>query len=229
MASDYRPGSFQFLPVIIKNLLIINGLVWLSQITVGRDIFPFEQHFALFYFTSYYYEFWQVFTYMFLHSSQSIMHILYNMFALWMFGSTLENLWGPKRFLLFYLICGVGAAFVNMGAMAVDVAKWNELLMSGVISKPEYYMKLNTPTVGASGAVMGIIAAFAYTFPNKEIFVFLFPVKAKWLLLGMVLLDLFGGFSNQQSNIAHFAHLGGAAFGIIIVMIWNKKNRRTFY
>ena len=231
MASDYRPGSFQFLPIVIKNLLIINGLVWLAQITVGRDMFPIEQNFALFYFTSYYFEYWQVFTYMFLHSSQSFMHILFNMFALWMFGSTLENLWGPKRFLLFYLICGVGAAFVNMGAMAVDVAKWTEMLNSGVLSESGYYMRLNTPTVGASGAVMGIIAAFAYTFPNKELFIFPipFPIKAKWALLGMVLLDLFGGFSSQQSNIAHFAHIGGAAFGIIIVMIWNKKNRRTFY
>lgn len=231
MARDIRPGSFQVLPIVIKNLLIINGLVWLAQITVGRDLYPIEDWFALHFYESYYFKPWQVFTYMFLHSSSSFMHILFNMFALWMFGSTLENLWGSKRFLIFYLICGIGAAFVHMAAMAYDVSQLEKLLLAGEIRPEDFYGKMNIPTVGASGAIMGIFAAFAYTFPNSQLFIFPipFPIKAKWALLGLVVIDLFGGFSSQQSNVAHFAHLGGAAFGIIIVMLWNKRNRRTFY
>jgi membrane associated rhomboid family serine protease len=148
-----------------------------------------------------------------------------------MFGSTLENLWGPKRFLIFYLLCGIGAAFVHMVALGYDVSKLAELYNQGQISDETFYGNMNIPTMGASGAVMGIFAAFAYTFPNTQMLILPipFPIKAKWALLGMVVLDLFGGVSNQQSGIAHFAHLGGAAVGIVLVMIWNKKNRNTFY
>jgi membrane associated rhomboid family serine protease len=153
------------------------------------------------------------------------------MFALWMFGSTLENLWGPVRFLTFYLLCGIGAAVVHMGALWYDISQLEPLFRQGLISAEQFEMALNVPTMGASGAVMGIFAAFAYTFPNSEmlIFPFPFPIKAKWALLGLALMDLFGGISSQQSGIAHFAHLGGAAFGILLVMIWNRGNRRMFY
>jgi membrane associated rhomboid family serine protease len=231
MASDIRPGSFQVLPTVIKNLIIINGLVWLAQITIGDDLFSMENNFALHYFKSIFYKPWQFFTYMFLHSPGNFFHILFNMFALWMFGSTLENLWGPKRFLLFYILCGLGAAFVHMLAMGYDLSKLELLYSQGQISPENFYGNLNVPTLGASGAVMGIFAAFAFTFPNSQLFIFPipFPIKAKWALLGLVALDLFGGFSTDQRGIAHFAHIGGAIVGIILVMIWNKKNRRTFY
>ena len=231
MHTGIRPGGFSVLPVVVKNLLIINGLVWLAQITVGRDLVGMEDMFALHFWESAYFKPWQPLTYMFMHSSQSFFHILFNMFALWMFGSTLENLWGPKRFLLFYLLCGVGAALVHLGALWYDVSKAKTLLASGVISPDFYQETLNIPTLGASGAVMGIFAAFAYTFPNSQMFIMPipFPIKAKWALLGLVALDLFGGVSNSQGGIAHFAHLGGAAFGILLLMIWNKKTRRTFY
>lgn len=231
MHTGIRPGGFSVLPVIVKNLLIINGLVWLAQMTVGRNLIGMEDNFALHFWESPYFKPWQPLTYMFLHSSQSFFHILFNMFALWMFGSTLENLWGPKRFLLFYLLCGVGAALVHMGALWYDVNGAKSLLESGVIGPESYYEILNVPTLGASGAVMGIFAAFAYTFPNSQMFIMPipFPIKAKWALLGLVALDLFGGVSNSQGGIAHFAHLGGAAFGILLLMIWNKKTRRTFY
>ena len=222
MASEIRPGSFQVLPTIIKNLIIINGLVWLAQITIGQQVFPMEDRLALHYFRSPLYEPWQFLTYMFLHDPGSPFHILFNMFALWMFGSTLENLWGAKRFLLFYLVCGFGAGLVQMAANAYDLSRMNVF---------EYHAYLNIPTLGASGAVMGIFAAFAYTFPNSQLLILPipFPIKAKWALLGMVALDLFGGISSQQSGIAHFAHIGGALVGIVLVMLWNKKNRRTFY
>ncbi len=231
MDSDIRPGRFQVLPVVIKNLLIINGLVWLAQITIGQDLISIEDLFALHHFSSQYYHPWQYITYMFLHSSESFFHILFNMFALWMFGSTLENLWGPGRFLIFYLVCGLGAGITQALALTYDITQYTAMFDAGRMSAEELYMMVNVPTLGASGAVMGIFAAFAYTFPNTQMIILPipFPIKAKWALLGLAVLDLLGGVSSSSTGIAHFAHLGGAAVGIVIVMIWNRNNRRHFY
>ncbi len=231
MESDIRPGRFQVLPVVIKNLIIINALVWLAQITVGRDLISIEDLFALHHFSSPYYHFWQFITYMFLHSSESFFHILFNMFALWMFGSTLENLWGPARFLAFYIVCGLGAGITQALALTYDISQYNTMYELGQISIDQLYMLVNVPTLGASGAVMGIFAAFAYTFPNSQMIILPipFPIKAKWALLGLAVLDVLGGISSESTGIAHFAHLGGAAVGIIIVLIWNRKNRKHFY
>jgi membrane associated rhomboid family serine protease len=231
MQSDIRPGRFQVLPVVIKNLIIINALVWLAQITVGRDLISIEDLFALHHFSSPYYHFWQFITYMFLHSSESFFHILFNMFALWMFGSTLENLWGPARFLAFYIVCGLGAGITQALALTYDISQYNAAYELGQISVDQLYMLINVPTLGASGAVMGIFAAFAYTFPNSQMIILPipFPIKAKWALLGLAVLDIVGGLSSESTGIAHFAHLGGAAVGIVIVLIWNRKNRNHFY
>jgi membrane associated rhomboid family serine protease len=231
MESDIRPGRFQVLPVVIKNLIIINALVWLAQITVGKDLISIEDLFALHHFSSPYYHFWQFITYMFLHSSESFFHILFNMFALWMFGSTLENLWGPARFLAFYIVCGLGAGITQALALTYDISQYNTMYELGQISVDQLYMLVNVPTLGASGAVMGIFAAFAYTFPNSQMIILPipFPIKAKWALLGLAVLDVLGGISSESTGIAHFAHLGGAAVGIIIVLIWNRKNRNHFY
>jgi membrane associated rhomboid family serine protease len=231
MESDIRPGRFQVLPVVIKNLIIINALVWLAQITVGKDLISIEDLFALHHFSSPYYHFWQFITYMFLHSSESFFHILFTMFALWMFGSTLENLWGPARFLAFYIVCGLGAGITQALALTYDISQYNTMYELGQISVEQLYMLVNVPTLGASGAVMGIFAAFAYTFPNSQMIILPipFPIKAKWALLGLAVLDVLGGISSESTGIAHFAHLGGAAVGIIIVLIWNRKNRNHFY
>jgi membrane associated rhomboid family serine protease len=231
MQSDIRPGRFQVLPLVIKNLIIINALVWLAQITVGKDLISIEDLFALHHFSSPYYHFWQFITYMFLHSSESFFHILFNMFALWMFGSTLENLWGPARFLAFYIVCGLGAGITQALALTYDISQYNTMYSLGQISIDQLYMLVNVPTLGASGAVMGIFAAYAYTFPNSQMIILPipFPIKAKWALLGLAVLDVLGGISSESTGIAHFAHLGGAAVGIIIVLIWNRKNRRHFY
>jgi membrane associated rhomboid family serine protease len=231
MQSEIRPGRFQVLPVVIKNLIIINALVWLAQITVGKDLLSIEDLFALHHFSSVHYHFWQFITYMFLHSSDSFFHILFNMFALWMFGSTLENLWGPAKFLAFYLVCGFGAGLTQAIALTYDLSQYNEMFAAGQIGASELFALTNVPTLGASGAVMGIFAAFAYTFPNSQMIILPipFPIKAKWALLGLGVLDVLGGISSESTGIAHFAHLGGAAVGIIIVMIWNKRNRRDFY
>lgn len=231
MQSEIRPGRFQVLPVVIKNLIIINSLVWLAQITIGQDLIPMENLFALHHFSSVHYGVWQFITYMFLHSSSSFFHILFNMFALWMFGSTLENLWGPGRFLIFYLICGVGAGLAQALALTYDISQYNALFLAGQLSEQELFMLKNVPTLGASGAIMGIFAAFAFTFPNSRMLILPipFPIKAKWALLGLAVLDIIGGVSSESTGIAHFAHLGGAAIGIIVVMIWNKKDRNRFY
>jgi membrane associated rhomboid family serine protease len=147
---------------------------------------------------------------MFTHGGFS--HILFNMFSLWMFGKILENLWGGKRFLLFYLISGIGAAIAHLAV--------------------QYLMGGNGPAVGASGAVMGILVAFGYLFPNTELFILFipFPVKAKWVVIGYIAIDLFSGVARfSGDNIAHFAHLGGALTGFILVLIWNKNDRHRFY
>ena len=231
MESEIRPGRFQVLPVVIKNLIIINALVWLAQITVGRDLLSIEDLFALHHFSSVHYHFWQFITYMFLHSSDSFFHILFNMFALWMFGSTLENLWGPAKFLSFYLVCGLGAGLTQAIALTYDISQYNAMFEAGQLGAAELFALINVSTLGASGAVMGIFAAFAYTFPNSQMIILPipFPIKAKWALLGLGVLDVLGGISSESTGIAHFAHLGGAAVGIIIVMIWNKRNRSDFY
>jgi len=216
---------------VIKNLVIINALFWLAQITVGKELIPIEDIFALHYVRSEYYRPWQFISYMFLHDPGNFFHILFNMFALWMFGSTLENLWGSKRFLLFYMICGVGAALVHMVALWYDISQLVPLYEQGRIGPEKFYGKLNVPTMGASGAVMGIFAAFAFTFPNSQLLILPipFPIKAKYAMMGLIALDLIGGISNKSSGVAHFAHVGGALVGIILIIIWNKRNRRTFY
>jgi membrane associated rhomboid family serine protease len=149
---------------------------------------------------------------MFTHSPDMIFHIVFNMFALWMFGRVLENVWGPKRFLFFYIACGVGAAALHLLIQ--------ELTGNYSIA------------VGASGAIMGIFAAFAYLFPNTELYIMFIPVpvKAKWAALGYLAIDLFLGVGKMSGdNVAHFAHLGGALTGLILVLIWNKTNKKEFY
>jgi len=205
-----RPDRF---PPIVKNLIILNVLAWIAQLSLDSQ-YQLTMKGALWPIGTPVFEPYQIFTSMFLHapSFDMFFHILFNMFALFMFGRVLENVWGPKRFLFFYLACGVGASAAH-------------LLM-------QYIMGGISPAVGASGAVMGIMIAFGYLFPNTELMIVPIPVpvKAKWVVIGYVLLDLFGGFGKiAGDNIAHFAHLGGALTGFIIVLIWNKTNRRTLY
>lgn len=190
---------------VVLNLIIINVIVWLAQITLDRSI-GLTAILALFPLESGLFKPYQLVTYMFAHSDQ-FFHILFNMYALWMFGAQLEKVWGPKKFLIFYLACGVAAGV-------------SQLFLS------------NGAAVGASGAVMGLLAAFAYLFPNVEFFIipFPFPLKAKYMVMIYAGIDLFGGLHpGALDNVAHFAHLGGLVAGLIIVIIWNKTNRKTFY
>lgn len=152
---------------------------------------------------------YQVFTHMFTHAD--IGHIFFNMFNLWMFGRILESVWGPKKFLTFYLVCGIGSA-------AAFLAE-------------QYFTGGHSYAIGASGAVMGVMVAFGYLFPNTELMFIFFPVpiKAKWIISAMVAIDLFSGLGKSGDGIAHWAHLGGAAVGFILVFYWNKTNKKTFY
>ena len=204
--SYYRPsffGGFQFFPPVIKSLLISNVAVFILMMFVGdfrlgnimfidviMALFPLHPLGAGF-------QVWQLFTYMFMHGG--FMHLFFNMFALWMFGMELENTWGSKKFLLYYLACGVGAGISNL------------LVGAG-------------PTVGASGAIYGILIAFGMMFPDRPIFVyFLLPIKARYFVLIYILLELYAGVKGTPDGIAHFAHLGGAAVGFIYLMIDQRR------
>lgn len=228
----YRPSAF---PPVIKNLIIINVLVFIAQETIGKSSLFVNDFFALHDVRSVFFKPHQLLSYMFMHGSFD--HILFNMLALWMFGSQLENYWGGKRFLQYYIITGLGAAVLHLIVLYFDLApyfhqfnSWPPEVQQMNLRNPEYSPHIQT-TVGASGAIFGCLAAFGYLFPNTLIYVyFLIPIKAKWFVLIYGALELMLGIRNSAGDaVAHFAHLGGAITGLIIVFIWNKKNRRTFY
>jgi len=232
--TEFRPGSFQILPVIIKNLIIINVLVFAAQNVISPTSgFSMENTFALHTWQSQLFKPWQFVTYLFLHGD--IMHIFFNMLALWMFGSTLENLWGPKRFLIFYLACGLGAALCHMTVLYVenqnlinDFSTWSPQDQMDNLAALRAH--LNSPTLGASGAVFGCLAAFGYMFPNDYMYVYFFPVKVKWFVLIYAGTELLSALKNTAGdNVAHVAHLGGALVGFIMVYFWKKNNRRNLY
>jgi membrane associated rhomboid family serine protease len=225
-------NSFQRTSPIVLNLLIINVLVYFAQAAFGgtNDINKVTDLFALHHYKSDEFRPYQIITHMFMHGG--FFHLLFNMFGLWMFGSTVEKVWGPKKFLLFYLICGVVAALTQMASYTFDWWSIDRAILS-VEDNARYQMILrSSATVGASGAIMGILAAFGYLFPNTTLFIMPipFPIKAKWAIMGIIALDVFGGVSRiPGDNIAHFAHVGGALAGLLIVLYWNKTNKQTFY
>jgi membrane associated rhomboid family serine protease len=238
----HRPSNF---PPVVKNLIIINVLVYVAQLALDKS-FQLTDRFSLYPIIPqelktilaeegrafYGFHFFQLITHMFSHSPNLIIHIIFNMFMLWMFGRVLENVWGPKRFLFFYLACGLGAAALHLGVASFRAEQLLQALNAGDIAGIKKYIGALNGAVGASGAIMGIMAAFAYLFPNTELMIIPIPVpiKAKWMVLGYVLIDLFLGVGDVSGdNVAHFAHLGGAITGFIIVFIWNKTNRRTLY
>lgn len=237
--TEFRPRGFQVLPLIVKNLLIINALVFLAQkVFENTTTFSIENYFALHDVHSVFFKPHQLISYMFLHGGFD--HIFFNMFALWMFGSTLENYWGPKKFLIFYLLCGIGAGLLHLGVLYFEnealiketykqIALLNEADQLPMLRN--MYGKINTPTLGASGSVFGCLAAFGYLFPNSLIYLYFFiPIKAKWFVILYGAMELFLGIQNSAGdNVAHWAHLGGALIGFLLVLYWNKTNRRKFY
>jgi membrane associated rhomboid family serine protease len=155
-----------------------------------------------------------------------------------MFGSILEDYWGPKRFLTFYIVCGIGAAVAQLAVQHMDMADTWRMIHEAPMTEElkealqDPYKVINQPTLGASGAVFGCMAAFGYLFPNNELLIIPipFPIKAKWLVLGYAAIELFAGLEPSQSdNVAHWAHLGGGLIGLLLVIYWNRNNRRNFY
>jgi len=233
--ADFRFSSpFQF-PPVVKNLMIINVLVFLTQNIVGqREEGLVENWFALHDLHSEFFKPHQLITHMFMHGSFA--HLFFNMFGLWMFGAAIEHRYGAKRFLQFYIISGLGAAVLHMGILYLEMEPIMEIFRRlpmeeqlELIESPTF--KVNVATLGASGAVFGCLAAFGYLYPNSIIMInFLLPMKAKWLVLIYAGMELFLAFRNSAGDtVAHFAHLGGALTGFLLVYFWNKRNRRTFY
>ena len=214
------------MPTVTKNLLIINVLCFLGAMVARRYGVDLNDMLGLHFFLASDFNPAQLITYMFMHAN--FQHIFFNMFAVWMFGRTLEMVWGPKRFLFYYILCGIGAGLIQEGVQWVDYVvnlSQYERVNTGIsiISMDEYLNLLTT--VGASGAVYAILLAFGMLFPNSEMFIFPLPmpIKAKYFVIGYAVLELVLGITGRD-GIAHFAHLGGMLFGLILIIYWRKKN-----
>lgn len=220
------------MPPITKNLIIINVLFFLAQQILGmRYDLDLNDILGLHFFLASDFQVYQLVSYMFMHGN--FQHILFNMLAVWMFGRVIETMWGPKRFLLFYLICGVGAGFTQEVVQYISFMMngLGTLPLDGLVSVGGYTMPLSSylnlwTTVGASGAVYGILLAFGVTFPNERMFIFPLPVpiKAKYFVIGYAVLELFLGLGNRGDGVAHFAHLGGMIFAWFMIQYWRKNN-----
>ena len=230
-------------PPVVKNLIIINALMLVGYYAIEATFnVNLNRVLGLYYIESPFFKPYQIITHMFMHGG--VGHLFFNMFALWMFGKALETVWGSKRFFIYYMVTGLGAAFLHMLVMyfqlhaaVVDFKAANginvlssQLVENMITQGNPLGMSLAIPTVGASGAVFGVLLAFGMLFPNTRL-ILLFPpipIKAKYFVIGYGVLELYLGLSQQGSNIAHFAHLGGMLFGFILIKMWG-KNRNTFY
>lgn len=244
---NYRP-AFSTIPVVVKNLIIVNVLMLLLTFVfeqIGIDLYT---HLGLFFPFSEKFRLHQIFTHMFMHGG--LTHLFFNMFALYMFGRVLESVWGPKRFLTFYLVTGIGAAVLHSAVNLIEYYHVTSQLAPEQIAsvKEAGYglwaegknfsdpllgkmnMILNIPTVGASGAVFGILLGFGMLFPNTQLMLLFppIPIKAKYFVMGYGALELYLGFSQPGSNVAHFAHLGGMLFGYFMIKYWNKNSKRFY-
>lgn len=237
------------IPTVTKNLLIINVLCFFGAIVAQRYGISLNNLGGMHFFLSPDFNIAQLITYMFLHANFE--HIFFNMFAVWMFGRTLELVWGSKRFLIYYMVCGIGAGIIqelvttveyftltsSMSPEAVETVlrEGSSVLHSGMnyvdSRMAELNVAINHSTVGASGAVYGILLAFGMLFPNSQMFVFPipFPIKAKYFVMGYAAIELVLGMSRTADGVAHFAHLGGMIFGFLLIMYWKKKRNNGQY
>lgn len=247
MAQFFR-GGFSSMPPVTKNIIIINALIWLVEV-----IWPqfgangIIRHLGLHFVSASHFNPAQIITYMFVHDQRTFFHVFFNMLTLFFFGPALESIWGSKRFLLYYMICGVGAALVQEGVWAlewhreyVEAVAHNNLITTTEASQLiEKYLntgdakilsaidgfKNSMVTVGASGAIFGILLGFAFVFPNIPLYLFFIPIpiKAKYMVAGYAVMEFFFGVSGTMGTVAHFAHLGGMLFGLILLLYWKKK------
>ena len=220
------------MPTITKNLIIINVLLFFAAIVAQRYSIDLNDLLGLHFFLASDFNPVQLVTYMFMHGGFS--HIFFNMFAVFMFGPILERTWGPKRFLLYYIVCGIGAGLIQEGVqyihyMVQEMNLYTQVDTGNSIIPMEEILNSMT-TVGASGAVYGILLAFGMLFPEERLFIFPLPVpiKAKYFVVGYAVIELMLGLSNNPSdNVAHFAHLGGMLFGFLLIVYWKRKNKRN--
>lgn len=248
-------GFIRSIPPVTKNLIIINIVVWAVEAIFPRFGQTIIRVLGLHFVGASQFNPIQIITYLFVHALNNPWHLLFNMFSLWMFGSILERVWGSKRYLMYYFVCGIGAAAIQeivwastmMHSFTEDFAHLYGLSYthakdlvdtaltdphSGIHSTLEI-IKNNYVTIGASGAVYGLLLGYAFVFPNQPLYLFFipYPIKAKYMMIGYGLIEFFLGFSANDS-VAHFAHLGGMLFGIIILLYWRKKGTlrgNTFY
>lgn len=224
----YNSGAL-YTPPAVKNLLAINIVVFAAFALLPLSAREWMLgNLALFYPTSPFFMPHQLVTYMFMHAD--FMHLFSNMFALWMFGRILEHDLGTKRFLVFYFVTGIGAALIQMGITAIEVASLAGKVSEGMATAASYWSRVNTPTLGASGAVFGILLAFGMMHPNSVIMLLIppIPMKAKYFVIFYGIFELFAGVSGTMSNVAHFAHLGGMLWGFLLLWYWKKKRRIYF-
>lgn len=219
------------IPKVTKNLLIINILAYLATITLVKSGFDMNDTLGLHFYESDSFKPYQIITYMFLHASFS--HLFFNMFALWMFGRIIEEILGPSKYLFYYFTCGIGAGLVQELAWSYDIPN----VIQGIaikygteISASDVEMIMSRfITVGASGAIFGLLLAFAMLLPNQPIF-FMFipvPIKAKYFVIIYALIELWGGVSpTAGDSVAHFAHLGGMVFGFFLLKYWQNKYKK---
>lgn len=241
--------SFLALPPVVKNIILLNVLLllanWASKSVFGYDLttvlglyFPRSEHFMPL----------QILTHMFMHGN--FLHLFFNMYALYMFGGILENVWGPKRFFIYYMVCGLGAAFVHETVIMFQYHKLMNIISpdqlqmvlsdgAGYFSEGKVFtnetmknlqMVLNVPTVGASGAIFGVLLAFGVLFPNTQLMIIFppVPIKAKYFVFGYGIIELVLAVTQPGSNIAHAAHIGGMIFGYILIRYW-RKTTKTLY
>jgi len=250
---------FRNLQPVTKNLVILNIVVYIVCLIFSSRGIDLTNYLGAHYITSPLFEPYQVVTHFFMHSLSNPLHIFMNMFILANLGTILERVWGPKRFFFAYIISAVGAFLIYNAAgsyelyqlkqtlvqMGVDVQQLDYMLREDpqAITRTmemapyidPYVIKSYTPMVGASGAIFGIMAAFAYLFPNTEMFLMFipFPIKAKYLIGGYFLIELYLSIQSIQGiyadSVAHLAHVGGAVFGFVLTLIWNRKDRNNFY
>lgn len=218
-------------PPVTKNIIIINVIVFMATLVATNYGIDLSAYLGLHFFLAKDFNVVQLVTYMFMHGGFT--HIFFNMFAVWMFGRILEQTWGPKKFLSFYIICGIGAGLVQEAVQYIYyltvLSGYAGVNIGASVVSMGAYLNMMT-TVGASGAVYGILLAFGMTYPNDKMFIFPlpFPIKAKWFVVGYVVIELWSAISNNPGdNVAHFAHLGGMLFGLILILYWKHKNKNN--
>lgn len=217
------------MPPITKNLLLINILMYMAYVVAQQSGVDLNDLLGLHFFKSHSFHFYQLVSYMFMHAN--LQHIFFNMLALWMFGRIIEQSWGAKRYLIFYMVCGIGAGLCQEAVQYLQyvsegLGQYQFVDFGGGIRMPMEDYLAQWTTVGASGAIYGILLGFGLTYPNATIMLLIppLPLKAKWLVVGYAVIELWAGLTSTGSNVAHFAHLGGMLFGLALIMYWRHKN-----